>query len=438
MVVRLPLIGSPSEGSKPADGTGLSITIGSVTDSVGGWVGRSLAGQRTIVLFGDSRTANATGISASTAKYLAFDWFGWGQAHVPGGPVFQVIANAGIGGNTTAQMKARIQTDVFALNPHAMTIWGGTNDAWVTAADVDASVANMTSMIGDARARGIHVFLISETVCNTKTTSFNLLVMRYNDLLREFALATPGVEYWDFNSQIIDPLNASLNTVANVTYDGLHLSATGAYLCGKNIVAPALAKWPCLGVSLVQHIKDNRANSTNSRNLLSGGMFQGSGGSLGTGHTGTAPTKVTTSGTCTATVSTVSRSDGFGNNLHAVVSATSSSDTFNAAIALDVAPTAGATYVIEGEMTVSSATNLNRCEINTSFLSSGVSMAAAVLGQGNATQIFPGAFGPVILRSPPFVAPANRTGELFNVLLAFSGAGGATVDAGRVSLRQIA
>lgn len=40
---------------------------------------------------------------------------------------FTVLANAGVGGNTVAQMRARLQTDVIALKPDAVLFMAGTN-----------------------------------------------------------------------------------------------------------------------------------------------------------------------------------------------------------------------------------------------------------------------------------------------------------------------
>lgn len=68
--------------------------------------------------------------------------------------MFDVLRNAGIGGNTTTQMQARMAADVLAYSPH-MTLWGGTNNGWTTTAHVDATFARMAAMMDTARAAGI-------------------------------------------------------------------------------------------------------------------------------------------------------------------------------------------------------------------------------------------------------------------------------------------
>src|SRR4051812_9442138 len=83
------------------------------------------AGNRTVFL-GDSITAfgNAYETGASNT-------FGWGwtaqATFLSKGRIFQVN-NAGVPGNTMAQMLARFQKDVAAYSPEKVVIAGGTND----------------------------------------------------------------------------------------------------------------------------------------------------------------------------------------------------------------------------------------------------------------------------------------------------------------------
>lgn len=82
----------------------------------------------TIVLCGESRTADCDFVDSFSGYSTNMSWFDWGQANLPQGPVFDVLRNAGIGGNTTTQMQARMAADVLAYSPSHMTLWGGTND----------------------------------------------------------------------------------------------------------------------------------------------------------------------------------------------------------------------------------------------------------------------------------------------------------------------
>ncbi|NIJ08136.1 lysophospholipase L1-like esterase [Sphingomonas vulcanisoli] len=69
--------------------------------------------------------------------------------------------NAGISGQTTAQMCERFDRDVVARRPRVVHIMGGTNDLWFgePGAGGAASLANIAAMAGMARAAGIAVIL---------------------------------------------------------------------------------------------------------------------------------------------------------------------------------------------------------------------------------------------------------------------------------------
>jgi len=61
----------------------------------------------------------------------------------------------GIPGNTTAQMLARFNSDVIALHPQLVVVWGGTNSlGWVSNEQVEQELA---SMYGAAQQAGIQV-----------------------------------------------------------------------------------------------------------------------------------------------------------------------------------------------------------------------------------------------------------------------------------------
>ncbi len=94
-----------------------------------------------VVLFGDSITQNNGGSSAATAYYAANGYFTWANALL--GAPFTRLYNAGIGGDTTEDMLARIQDDVIAYDPGYCMFLGGTNDV-NTMAD---SIVNITGRL---------------------------------------------------------------------------------------------------------------------------------------------------------------------------------------------------------------------------------------------------------------------------------------------------
>jgi lysophospholipase L1-like esterase len=73
--------------------------------------------------------------------------------------------NAGVAGNTTAQMLARLSPDVLAYHPTDVTILGGVNDLYqdYTYHDVPLqdSLANLGSTIGQIEAAGATAWLLT-------------------------------------------------------------------------------------------------------------------------------------------------------------------------------------------------------------------------------------------------------------------------------------
>lgn len=108
---------------------------------------RVAEGHQLIALFGDSRIAS------------------WNPA--PRAEGYDLV-NRGIGGETTAQMVYRFQSDVLALRPKIVIIQAGINDL-VTAGLAPAAearvfentVANLWSMVDQAKSSGSHVILLT-------------------------------------------------------------------------------------------------------------------------------------------------------------------------------------------------------------------------------------------------------------------------------------
>jgi lysophospholipase L1-like esterase len=403
----------------------------------------------TIVLFGDSRTddcdvsANDPTDPAVTAALNVYStnmsWFDWGQMACPGGPVFEVIRNAGTGGNTTTQMLARIQTDVIAHAPGYMTLWGGTNDTWATTADVDATFARMVTMMQMARKAGIYVFLISETVSSTKGATFPALVLYYNERLRLYAAQNPGVEYWDFNSLFMNPASTTGYPNNPMTRDGTHLSPFGAVTIGTQIVAKKLARFASI-VSLTGSLIDTMGNNGYVRNALSNPLMTSTGGTLGTGDSGSIPSGWTGGGTPTAVYSMPARVDGVGNDLQAVITASAGGSKFITASVNPARIPAGVPHVLEAALAIANPTALY-----------GVSL---ILQMFTASPLYQRGWGlneqsPVasdnlaavsgIIRTHPFVLPTGVTftSASLQVKAGFGAAGGAQINLGRVSIKRV-
>lgn len=395
----------------------------------------------TVVLFGDSRTADCN--LATTPNYYTtnLSWWDWGQARTTGGPVFEVVSNAGIGGNTTTQMLARFDTDVTPYSPAAMTLWGGTNDGWATTADCDASLANMKAILAKAQSQGIYTFLITETPSSLKGATYNSLVPYFNNGLRYLASTLPGIEVWDFYSQVVDPTSSNGSPKSILLRDGLHLNALGASILGS-YVATKLARFGTRVSTLPTSPVDSMAITSNSSNVISNClMTTATGGTLGTGDTGTLPSNWTSSGTPTAAYSVVARADGYGNDIQAVITASDTSSKF-----LTVTPTtsrfvAGSTYVLEAGLGITSPSNLYIVQLlaqvsvngTTYFYGWGPQVQASAAGDGLT------AMSNGVIRSRFFTLPAGTVNSGSVVLkVVHSQAGTSTITLGRIALRRVA
>ncbi len=71
-----------------------------------------------------------------------------------------LVHNAGVPGNLTGQMLARLRRDVFAYSPDTLLVMGGTNDigAYVPVATI---VGNLREIVDQSKARGIRVVLLT-------------------------------------------------------------------------------------------------------------------------------------------------------------------------------------------------------------------------------------------------------------------------------------
>ena len=136
--------------------------------------------------------------------------------------------NRGVSGDTTAQMRARFDRDVLALQPKAVHIMGGTNDAWRGSAGDDAgdALANLIAMAAAAQARGISVILaapppIAPYAEHLFATPHLVPVLRA--AVRDHCRAT-GLHHVDYAPSLSDETGQIRR---RFTTDGVHLSRAG-------------------------------------------------------------------------------------------------------------------------------------------------------------------------------------------------------------------
>jgi len=133
----------------------------------------------------------------------------------------RMLHNAGVPGDTTADMRARFDRDVLAYKPQVVFILGGTNDLGHSVSQA-TTIANLKAMLLAAKAKGIRVFLMtippdSYTGMAGQINSLNAAIVRLGNA----------------NSVVVVDIHAPLSTsdgvyVRKFTSDGLHFSALGA------------------------------------------------------------------------------------------------------------------------------------------------------------------------------------------------------------------
>jgi lysophospholipase L1-like esterase len=140
----------------------------------------------------------------------------------------RLVNNAGVPGDTTAQMLARLNSDVFAYKPEVLFILGGTNDLGHKIS-ISTTIANLRAIIVAANARGIRIDLMTVPPDSSPSMAPDI------DALNA-AIVHLGNAYQLVVIDIHTPLSQSTGVYwPKYTVDGLHFSAAGAQLVANTI-----------------------------------------------------------------------------------------------------------------------------------------------------------------------------------------------------------
>lgn len=217
------------------------------------------------VSLGDSITAGGDDMT-----YQAFATSWPNLASVISKQQLQLGYNAGIPGNTTAQMLARFDTDVTPHLPTVVSLLCGTNDVGVTPFDTWAT--SVRAIVAKIRAIGAVPVLC--TVPPSNTASKQADVGRFNGYIKRYAVLN-GLTVLDFYTLLADPANA--NYKAAYLNDGIHPNAAG-YRDMAQLTTDALV--PLLPASSPMLATDD----VSSLSAITAGCFTaGSGSTLPTG-----------------------------------------------------------------------------------------------------------------------------------------------------------
>lgn len=133
----------------------------------------------------------------------------------------RILHNAGVPGDTTADMRGRFDRDVLAYKPNVVFIMGGTNDLGHNISGA-TTIANLKAMVLAAKAKGIRVFLM--TIPPDSYTGMARDIDSLNTAIVRLGNAT-SVVVIDIHSPLSAPTGVY---VRKFTSDGLHFSTLGA------------------------------------------------------------------------------------------------------------------------------------------------------------------------------------------------------------------
>jgi lysophospholipase L1-like esterase len=145
---------------------------------------------------------------------------------------------AGVAGNRSPDMLARVDGDVISKKPDWMLLSCGVNDVWSKTIELDAFKTNITAIVDKAQAAGIKVMILTPTPINETSTEFNPKLAGYVDFMKQIAkdrnlpCADVNAAWVDYLTAHPDPANHTI-----LTADGVHPNADGYQLFAKTILA---------------------------------------------------------------------------------------------------------------------------------------------------------------------------------------------------------
>lgn len=263
-------------------------------------------------------------------------------ANILGGGRYRVLRNAGNTGEQLAQILARVQRDVIDLRPAICVLFGGTNDVRSGSNNADTMYATWLQIVAALRAAGIRIVACTEHtygpgVANLTTAKVATL-MKFNQLIRTYVQATPGMLLADYGAVMADPAATDGSSVAAYFEDAdVHQSPRGAYRMGKELNRVLSTIVPPL--SLLPSYPSDSFDFTGTRSALSNPLMQaGAGGTVTAPMTGAAPASWRAEGsgggaTLVASVSArtvAADGDALGSNMKFVCTMTANNDSAQA------------------------------------------------------------------------------------------------------------
>jgi lysophospholipase L1-like esterase len=207
-----------------------------------------LAGALLVLPAANSRAA----ILAKSGQTIVFlgdsiTQFGWQN---PRGYVRLVLAGletngvkvvpvpAGVAGDKSNQMLARLKRDVLDKKPDWMTLSCGVNDVWHGTNGVPLAqyMANVTAIVDQCQAAGIKVMILTATgIGEDLDNQNNQKLAAYNEFLRALAREKKCL-LADLNALFQETLRESAKPGRLLTVDGVHMNQIGDQIMARGVL----------------------------------------------------------------------------------------------------------------------------------------------------------------------------------------------------------
>jgi len=241
----------------------------------------------TVVLFGDSITAQNTGVALPFYNAAFNSWGYWTVANAILGWPMRLLNNAGVSGNGTDQMLARLDADVLAYSPEIVIGLAGTNNPsrGISAAQ---TISDLTDIFTRLRNGGVKKIVWGTITPRSDQGSGGLLtfIQTVNAWLRTTPLIDVCVDYY---ATWADASNSNL-PYPNFTYDSapaIHPSPRGATAMAVAL-ANAIRSFVKISAPLNSNDQAFREYASNPAGI--GNNASGTNGwTLATGITGNGP-----------------------------------------------------------------------------------------------------------------------------------------------------
>jgi lysophospholipase L1-like esterase len=377
-------------------------------------------------------------IEARTAGRIpGHSWFQFAAGALGGWP--ELVCNAGIGGQTTSQILARVG-EVIRADVDTVIVWAGHNDLLWSSDSHSVPLANLCATCQTLISAGKHVLLLTcEPECNeTVSAGSRREIIALNQALAAYAKRTAGIVLVDIYPELIDSANTDGRGIeAAYLSDGVHFSCLGAQLVGAKVASTLETMLRVFNLAPC-------ATFSGEHQIFSNPLMAGTGGGL-LNATGQAPNDVSVlrlAGAGTYLVSVAARTtaadgDAFGNNL--VISCadgTISDYTFIQMADVSAKVSAGDEIYGISHIQVLGAKHITSCKIGLLIDIGGVKSWVSAL------EWWPGLEAGMydingFLRTPTIVVPAEVDLINWTMLLVPAGTGEFTIKMGRVGINRI-